>query len=248
MSRRSRRISEYLENSLKSYFGEKKGKELAKILYKTGVRCFDDLSMDIPEEVLQLADVDKESFRRFLEEYGPQAIVRLKEELSLLAKRLSDAEYQLKWAKEKLTSEVMRKDSLERRDALRELILSANMVGSLIESVQLCCSPYDYVPKDRARTYSEFLREILDKLLRVKKQLPEVSSELEGLIGGTEKIIEFLENEITGENLEILLSYMLSALSDIRRYLGEGSLDNKLIILENIRLKNKLISLICRIS
>ncbi len=248
MSRRSRRVSEYLENSLKSYFGEKKGKELAKILYKTGIRCFDDLSMDVPEEVLQLADIDKESFRRFLEEYGPQAIVKLKEELSLLVKRLSNAEYQLKWAKERLTSEVMRKDPLERRGALRELSLAANMVGSLIESVQLCCSPYDYVPRDRARTYSEFLREVLDKLLIVKKQVPEVNSELEELIGGTEKIIELLENKVTGENLETLLSYMLSALSDIRRYLGGGSLDNKLIILENIRLKNKLISLICRTS
>ncbi|MDW8034886.1 MAG: hypothetical protein RMI85_00340 [Candidatus Korarchaeum sp.] len=98
-------MSVYLLSSLKQYFGEEKGERIAEVLKRSGIRCFDDLSSDVPDALIELMEVSRSEFSRFLEEYGPQAIAKLRERLEELSSKVKELEIQVGWAREKGSAE-----------------------------------------------------------------------------------------------------------------------------------------------
>ncbi len=235
------RVSDYLLSSLKSYFGDEVGEKLAHLLSKTGITCFDDLTGDVPEEILELAEIDRASFMGFLDEYGPQAIIRLKRELSALSSKIGDLESQLKWAREKILRDVGTRTS-RRAGLRREIEAAIGMLDALARSVKLCCEPHSSVGKERSRAYSDVLGRVIERLHKVSVDLNEVEPVLKGL----ENIRSLLEQSPIADDLYHLISYSVSSLSDLRRLIAEETSESKILLWENILLKSELISVLCR--
>ncbi len=245
MKSRSRRgVSDYLLSSLESYFGKEKGKKLANLLDRSGIRCFDDLSMDIPDGLLELAEVDKQSFISFLEEYGPQAIAKLKKELLDLSSRTKEFELQLKWARDKLISEVGSRP-LDKAKLSRELSIISSMLGTIIESIQICCKPHERINEERASIYVDMINRIIRKLEALVNDARDYKPLLEQILDGFSKLVEIISEGIMAEELAILLSYSLSSISDIRRLVQTRNLDVNTILWENILLKSMILSFLC---
>ncbi len=238
-------VSDYLLSSLKSYFGEEKGEKLAKLLARTGIRCFDDLSMGIPDGLLELAEIDKASFIGFLEEYGPQAITKLKRDLMDLSYKMKQLESQLKWAREKLLSEVGVRSSDKAR-VTREIDLVSGLLGTLVEAIQLCYDPHERISEGKAITYAEMIDQAIGRLNNIIEEYRDLSNPLRSITDGLSRLKAILDERVPSCELTELLSYSLSALSDVKRLIRGGEFDNKGIIWENILLKTKIIALLCR--
>ncbi len=235
------RVSDYLLSSLKSYFGSEVGERLADLLSKTGITCFDDLAGDVPEEILELAEVDRASFMGFLDEYGPQAIIKLKRELSALNSKISDLESQLKWARERILSDVGTRTS-RRANLRREIEAAMGMLDALAGSVRLCCEPHSSIGEERAGNYAEVLDRVIERLRKISADL----GELEPILRGLENIRSLLEQRPVADDLYHLISYSVSSLSDLRRLVAEDTSESKVLLWENILLKSELISVMCR--
>ncbi len=235
------RVSDYLLSSLKSYFGSEVGEKLADLLSKTGITCFDDLTGDVPEEILELAEVDRTSFMGFLDEYGPQAIVKLKRELTILSSKISELESQLKWARERILSDVGTKTS-RKATLKREIDAAMGMLEVLARSVRLCCEPYSSIGKERAENYAEVLDRIIGRLGKISADL----DELEPILKGLKNIKSLLKQQPVAEDLYHLISYSVSSLSDLRRLIAEDISESKVLLWENILLKSEMISVMCR--
>lgn len=238
------RVSAYLMSALKRYFGEEKGERIAQILERSGIFCFDDLSSDVPDDLIELMEVTRSEFNGFLEEYGPQAIARLKERVNELLERVRELKTQMDWARERILKGVEARAS-SKSIFMRELEVVMGIISSVISSVQLCCGREATLDGERMEIYSKPLKEAAERLRRIcsiddefSGQLSEVATSLDRIAG--------LPGGLTAGDLIDLLSYALSLLSDVRRARGGVELDKESLILENIILKSKLVSLICQ--
>ncbi len=245
MKSRSRRgISDYLLSSLEIYFGKEKGRKLADLLDRSGIRCFDDLSMDIPDGLLELAEVDKQSFISFLEEYGPQAIAKLKKELLDLSSRTKEFELQLKWARDRLLSEVGSRP-LDKAKLSRELSIISSMLETIIESIQICCNPHERISEERTSIYVDMINQVIKKLEALINDTRDYKPLLEQVLNGFSKLVVIMSEGIVAEELASLLSYSLSSISDLRRLMQARNLDTNTVLWENILLKSTILSLLC---
>ncbi len=226
---------------MKSYFGDETGEKLANLLSKTGITCFDDLIGDVPQEILELAEVDRASFMGFLDEYGPQAIIRLKKELSSISSRVRDLESQLRWARDRIVSDLGTRTS-KRVSLRREIRASIGMLDALAGSIRLCCEPHNSIGEDKAKAYIDVLDRVLERLRDVAAEL----SELRPIIKGLDNIRSILMQRPTADDLYHLISYSISSLSDLERLLVEGAPESEVLLWENILLKSELISALCR--
>ncbi len=245
MMERIANISGYLLSSLESYFGRDKGRKLARLLDRSGIRCFDDLSMEVPDGLLELAEVDKQSFTVFLEEYGPQAITKLKKSLLDLSSKIKELELQLKWARDKLIKEVGAKP-LDRVKIFRELSIVSSMIGTVIESIQFCCEPYERISNEKASIYVSMIEQAMRKMKTIISDAHDYKSVLEPILNGFSKLIVIINEGITAGDLVNLLSYPLSAISDVRHPMQSKNLDVDFILWENALLKSRIFSLLCR--
>ncbi len=234
-------VSDYLRSSLKSYFGDETGEKLADLLSKTGITCFDDLIGDVPQEILELAEVDRTSFTGFLDEYGPQAIIRLKKELASLSSRIRDLESQLRWARDRIMSDLGTRTS-KRASLRREIGASVGMLDALARSVRLCCEPHSPIGEDRVKAYIDVLDRVMERLRSVSAEL----SELEPIIRGLDRIRSLLTQHPTADDLYHLISFSISSLSDLERLVAESIPEGKILLWENILLKSELIAALCR--
>ncbi len=239
------KVSDYLLSSLESYFGRDKGKKLAELLGRSGIRCFDDLSMGVPDGLLELAEVDKQSFNAFLEEYGPQAITRLKKNLLDLSSRVKEFELQLAWARDRLVKEVGVKP-LDRAKISRELSIVSSTIGTIIESIQLCCESYEEISEEKVSIYADMIKQVMGKMEIIVSNARDYKSVLEPILNGFSKLISIMNEGITAGDLIDLLSYPLSAISDVKRLMQAKNLDTDSILWENILLKSRIFSLLCR--
>ncbi len=238
-------VSDYLLSSLESYFGKDKGRKLAELLDRSGIRCFDDLSMGIPDGLLELAEVDKQSFNAFLEEYGPQAIIKLKKNLLDLSSKMKEFELQLRWARDKLVKEV-RVKPLDRIKLSRELSIVSSTIETMMESIQLCCEPYERIDNERASIYVDMIEQVIKKMEAIISDARDYKSALEPILNGFSKLATIINEGIIAEDLTNLLSYSLSAISDVKRLMQANNLDINSILWENILLKSQIFSLLCR--
>lgn len=228
-------VSAYLLSSLKEYFGEEKGERIAGILSKSGVRCFDDLASGVPDSLIELMEISKSSFIGFLEEYGPQAIAKLKE-------KVGEMEAQLSWARDKIRQEVDSRTSIS-SSLMREVEIVLSMLSTLVTSIQLCCGEGDAVDDARAELYSGTIREAAERL-RKSAGDDDISEQIRGLAQSLERIAE-LTHKIRYSELKELLEYAISLLSDLRRSRAAAEIDKDSLLRENVILKSKIISLLC---
>ncbi len=234
-------MSDYLLNSLESYFGEEAGRRLADLLARTGITCFDHLADGVPEGLLELAEVDESSFNEFLDEYGPQAIVRLKEELSILGSRVRELETQLKWVRDRIVMDVGSRTT-RRTNLRRELSAVIGMLDALARSIRLCCDPHERIDADRTSTYEG----VIDRAISRLGSLAEYSSEMEPIIRGLKRTRSILRKEPVAEDLYLLISYSISALSDVMKLIEGGTREEEALLWENILLKSELVSVLCK--
>lgn len=236
-------MSGYLLSSLKEYFGEEKGEKIAEILSRSNIRCFDDLSTDIPDSLIELMEVSKSSFRSFLEEYGPQAIAKLKERVEDLSSKVKQLETQISWAKERIQQSIDFRSSTSLK-MMRELDVTIGILSSLVSSIQICCEKSSEIDERKAEIYSGILNEAVERLRRASDFDEEFSDQLKETASSLERMIEILRELRAGDLLD-LLNYTLSMLSDIKRTKMRLDLDKNSLIFENILLKSKIISLLC---
>ncbi|MCC6028839.1 MAG: hypothetical protein LM591_01685 [Candidatus Korarchaeum sp.] len=237
------KVSGYLLSSLKEYFGEEKGEKIAEILSRSNIRCFDDLSTDIPDSLIELMEVSKSSFRSFLEEYGPQAIAKLKERVEDLSSKVKQLETQISWAKERIQQSIDFRSSTSLK-MMRELDVTIGILSSLVSSIQICCEKSSEIDERKAEIYSGILNEAVERLRRASDFDEEFSDQLKETASSLERMIEILRELRAGDLLD-LLNYTLSMLSDIKRTKMRLDLDKNSLIFENILLKSKIISLLC---
>ena len=237
------KVSSYLLSSLKEYFGEEKGEKIAEILSRSNIRCFDDLSTDIPDSLIELMEVSKSSFRSFLEEYGPQAIAKLKERVEDLSSKVKQLETQISWAKERIQQSIDFRSSTSLK-MMRELDVTIGILSSLVSSIQICCEKSSEIDERKAEIYSGILNEAVERLRRASDFDEEFSDQLKETASSLERMIEILRELRAGDLLD-LLNYTLSMLSDIKRTKMRLDLDKNSLIFENILLKSKIISLLC---
>jgi len=237
------KVSGYLLSSLKEYFGEEKGEKIAEILSRSNISCFDDLSTDVPDSLIELMEVSKSSFRSFLEEYGPQAIAKLKERVEDLSSKVKQLETQVSWAKERIQQSIDLKASTSLK-AMRELDVAIGILSSIVSSIQICCEKYSEMDERRAEIYSKTISEAVERLRRASDFEEEFSDQLKEAANSLERIIDMLRELRAGDLLD-LLNYTLSMLSDIKRTNMGLDLDKNSLIFENILLKSKIVSLLC---
>ncbi|GEM_PF-1299216 len=237
------KVSGYLLSSLKEYFGEEKGEKIAEILSRSNIRCFDDLSTDVPDSLIELMEVSKSSFRGFLEEYGPQAIAKLKERVEDLSSKVKQLETQISWAKERIQQSVDLKASTSLK-AMREFDVAIGILSSIVSSIQICCEKPSGIDERRAEIYSKTISEAVERLRRASDFDEEFSDQLKEAANSLERIVEILRELRAGDLLD-LLNYTLSMLSDIKRTRMKLDLDKNSLIFENILLKSKIVSLLC---
>ena len=227
-------VSAYLLSSLKEYFGREKGERIAHILSRSGIRCFDDLASGVPDALMELMEVSRSSFVSFLEEYGPQAIAKLKE-------RVRELENQLNWAKERIQEEVGSRTSMS-RPIMGEIEIAASILSAILTSIQLCCERNDHLDENKAKLYSETIREVAERLRRFAEE--GLSEQLKSLTSSLDKVADLMTEMKYGE-LEEILKYALSLLSDLKRTRASVKLDEESLLRENLLLKSKIISLLC---
>jgi hypothetical protein len=237
------KISSYLLSSLKEYFGEEKGEKIAEILSRSNIRCFDDLSTDIPDSLIELMEVSKSSFRNFLEEYGPQAIAKLKERVEDLSSKVKQLETQIGWAKERIQQSIDFKSSTSLK-AMRELDVAIGILSSIVSSIQICCENSSGIDERKAEIYSKTINEAVERLRRASDSDEEFSEQLKDAANSLERIVEIMRELRAGDLLD-LLNYTLSMLSDIKRTKMRLDLEKNSLIFENILLKSKIVSLLC---
>ena len=237
------KVSDYLLSSLKQRFGEEKGERIADILSRSGIRCFDDLSSDVADALVELMEVSRSEFNRFLEEYGPQAIAKLRERVEELSSRIRELETQIGWARERVKQSVGARASASSA-FMRELEVSIGIISSMISSVQLCCRKETPLDTRRMEVYSKTLKEAAERLRRASNVDEDFSEQLSELAASLDKIAE-LRGLMAGDLID-LLNYALSMLSDMRRVKGRVDLDKESLVFENILLKSKVISFLCQ--
>ncbi len=237
------KVSGYLLSSLKEYFGEEKGEKIAEILSRSNISCFDDLSTDVPDSLIELMEVSKSSFRSFLEEYGPQAIAKLKERVEDLSSKVKQLETQVSWAKERIQQSIDLKASTSLK-AMRELDVAIGILSSIVSSIQICCEKYSKIDERKVEIYSKTISEAVERLRRASDFEEEFSDQLKEAANSLERIIDMLRELRAGDLLD-LLNYTLSMLSDIKRTNMGLDLDKNSLIFENILLKSKIVSLLC---
>ncbi|MEM0017292.1 MAG: hypothetical protein QXJ48_04690 [Candidatus Korarchaeum sp.] len=235
--------SAYLLNALKQYFGEEKGERIADILGRSGIRCFDDLSSDVPDALVELMEVSRSEFNRFLEEYGPQAIAKLKERLEELSSRIRELETQIGWAKERVQQSIGARASMNAA-FMRELEVVMSMISSMISSIQLCCEREKPLDPRKVEIYHKSIREAAERLRRASSIDREFSERLDEVAISLDKITEL--SGLTAGDLIDLLNYALSLLSDVKRVRSRVDLDKEALLFENISLKSKIISFLCQ--
>lgn len=236
-------LSAYLLSSLKQYFGEERGKRVAEILRRSGIKCFDDLSSDIPDTLIELMEISRSEFNGFLEEYGPQAIAKLKERLGELSSRVKELETQVGWAKEMVQRSAGVKVSMS-ASLVRELEVITGMLSSVIGSIQLCCEGRAPLDPERMELYYELIKEIAERLRRASSFDEEFSERLGEVSISLDRVAEL--RYLTARDLIDLLKYALSLLSDVKRAKRRAELDKEALLFENILLKSKIISFLCR--
>lgn len=237
------KLSFYLLNALKQYFGEEKGERIAEILGRSGIRCFDDLSSDVPDTLVELMEVSRSELNRFLEEYGPQAIAKLRERVEELSSRIRELENQIGWAREKVQQSIGTRASMSIA-FMRELEVIMSMISSVISSIQICFGRETPLNSRKMEIYYKSVKEVAERLRRASSIDGEFSEQLNEISISLDKITEL--NDLTAGDLIDLLNYALSLLSDVKRVKGRVDLDKEALLFENILLKSKIISFLCQ--
>ncbi len=233
--------SEYLKSSVISFFGEAKGREVLKLFQMSGITCFDDLAKGVPEGLADLAGVSLEQINDFLEEYGPQAIFRLKKKLVDAEKRIKELEVQVEWARKQLLSRKEATTSGRGRalGILRSCLARLNMLTEVIE--------LNYEEDDLITETNALKRELLSiaediKGLSKDPSLQELSGDLIKVSRALTGLAEILE-EVRSGDLRYAITTATSILSDVILSLTRGDRKECLqVLMENVFLKAELLS------
>ncbi len=235
--------SEYLRSSVISYFGESKGKELLELLRRSGITCFDDLAKGVPEGLADLADISLEQINKFLEEYGPQAIPRLKNMIIKAEKRIKELEIQVEWAKKQLLSRKENSMTYGKGKAIgtiRSCLIKLNMLTEVIEL------NYDEdKPILEAGPLKEELLAISSDLLKASRDpsIQETAEDLKSIANALSGLVRVLDEVPRSGDVRYAVMMAASALSDIMLSLTRGSKGECLqVLMENVSLKAEVLS------
>ncbi len=239
-------LSDYLKSSILSHFGREKGEKIAELLRKSGVVCFDDLARGLPEGLADLAGISLEEFNRFLEEYGPQAIFRMRNKLAEAEKRIKELEVQIEWAKKQLFSRSVERGPSGRGKAVRALRLALIKLNVLIGALEFNYREQESIGQS---LIDEELLEIVHDLREASKELRsgEPSQEVLRLAQVLEDFYDMIReegNSVTAGDTKSILIMTTSLISDViaSLSLGRGGECTQLT-LENAMLKSELIAL-----